>query len=531
MRAKSNAVLTGLVAAGVLLSFPLHHAAGAQELSAPQAQLNKGEKSGHIIVVPRKNEAPQHGLGANDFTLKLGGKETKLARVRPTMATGEGMAIVLLMDTSGSMKGARIAAAREAAQRFTDNLRPLDQVAILTFDARPRTALNYTSEKSVVRNVLNKIQAGSNDTALYDAIDQARSLPTSVPLERRALVLLTDGKDNASALTASDIVTLANKKEVPALYALGVGDAIDEKTLSRLSRMAGGVFIRTRDTGGMVGLYETAWAQIADAYTLMFPVAEPQNRAFEVAWKVDKAQSVTAKGTLAPYSESPSIVANGTTPSGQGNDKTVLILGSLLLLALAAVLLLRRRTPGAVAGASDGLSSASSPLSGSSSSAANQSGGSVPLLIPSPLNNDMNFGPSAGAVGGGSGSAAPAARAATPGRASDEGTFVKQAPAPPTLAWLVSVSGPLNGRKFEITREESIIGRSHDAEVSLADDREVSRHHAKLVRVAGGDFSIVDMASTNGVQVNGSKIYEAAVQDGDTIQIGLTELIFKSLQR
>jgi hypothetical protein len=77
----------------------------------------------------------------------------------------------------------------------------------------------------------------------------------------------------------------------------------------------------------------------------------------------------------------------------------------------------------------------------------------------------------------------------------------------------------------ELTTERAVIGRAREADVQIADPN-VSRKHAELRREGAG-FVIVDLGSTNGIEVNGRRVKRARLESGDRIGIGQTELIFE----
>jgi len=85
-----------------------------------------------------------------------------------------------------------------------------------------------------------------------------------------------------------------------------------------------------------------------------------------------------------------------------------------------------------------------------------------------------------------------------------------------TLAW--------NGSSHEVKQRRVVIGRSRDCDIQLA-DANASRRHAEL-RQEGASYWIVDLGSTNGLEVNGKRVKRAKLQSGDTITIGSTELKF-----
>jgi hypothetical protein len=76
----------------------------------------------------------------------------------------------------------------------------------------------------------------------------------------------------------------------------------------------------------------------------------------------------------------------------------------------------------------------------------------------------------------------------------------------------------------EVRQRRVVIGRSRDCDVQL-NDANASRRHAEL-RQEGASYWVVDLGSTNGMEVNGKRVKRAKLRDGDTITIGSTELTF-----
>jgi FHA domain-containing protein len=85
-----------------------------------------------------------------------------------------------------------------------------------------------------------------------------------------------------------------------------------------------------------------------------------------------------------------------------------------------------------------------------------------------------------------------------------------------TLSW--------NGDSLQVKQPRIVIGRSRDCDVQLA-DANVSRRHAEL-RQEGASYWIVDLGSTNGIEVNGKRVKRAKLRSGDTITLGSTEVTF-----
>jgi hypothetical protein len=85
-----------------------------------------------------------------------------------------------------------------------------------------------------------------------------------------------------------------------------------------------------------------------------------------------------------------------------------------------------------------------------------------------------------------------------------------------TLSW--------DGSSYEVNQRSVVIGRSRDCDIQLA-DANVSRRHAEL-RQEGATYWMVDLGSTNGIEVNGKRVKRAKLRSGDTITLGSTELTF-----
>jgi pSer/pThr/pTyr-binding forkhead associated (FHA) protein len=89
-------------------------------------------------------------------------------------------------------------------------------------------------------------------------------------------------------------------------------------------------------------------------------------------------------------------------------------------------------------------------------------------------------------------------------------------------------AGKATGFSF-VVDDRLVIGRNSEGPGRLADDPELSRHHAEIARAPNGEFTITDLSSTNGTLVNGTRLTAAAVLCvGDEIEVGATKLAVRS---
>ena len=82
----------------------------------------------------------------------------------------------------------------------------------------------------------------------------------------------------------------------------------------------------------------------------------------------------------------------------------------------------------------------------------------------------------------------------------------------------------VDGEAHDVTKRRTVIGRSRDCDVQL-EDANISRRHAEL-RQEGTAYWIVDLDSTNGVELNGRRVRRAKLDPGDVVTLGSTDITF-----
>lgn len=93
-------------------------------------------------------------------------------------------------------------------------------------------------------------------------------------------------------------------------------------------------------------------------------------------------------------------------------------------------------------------------------------------------------------------------------------------------AVLVVKKGPDAGERFVLLKDETTLGRDPQSDIFL-NDITVSRKHARVDR-AGQEVTLADVGSLNGTYVNGERVDEAELRNGDEIQIGKFKMVFLS---
>jgi predicted component of type VI protein secretion system len=83
----------------------------------------------------------------------------------------------------------------------------------------------------------------------------------------------------------------------------------------------------------------------------------------------------------------------------------------------------------------------------------------------------------------------------------------------------------VGGNRQQIPPDGAVVGRSRECQITI-EDPNISRRHAEI-RLENGAWSITDLGSTNGVEVNGERVKTARLEPGDRIVLGRTELVFE----
>jgi Ca-activated chloride channel family protein len=127
----------------------------------------------------------------------------------------------IVLDTSGSMNGEKMAAARMALNRFLlDLLGPDDEVFLYRFDSSPELVHEWTTDRRRVSAALNRIQPRGG-TAMYDALAEAIPLIEAGKHRKKALLVISDGNDTSSHTAIQALKAQIRETEV-LVYAIGI---------------------------------------------------------------------------------------------------------------------------------------------------------------------------------------------------------------------------------------------------------------------------------------------------------------------
>jgi VWFA-related protein len=141
----------------------------------------------------------------------------------------------IVVDTSASMTGQKIEAARHALDHFLfDLLGPEDEVFLYRFDTRPHLVEGWTTDRNRIREQLARIRP-DGATALYDAVAEALPLLDSGRHRKKALLVISDGIDTNSVTDLHSVKQLIHQSEA-LVYAIGLGEQTTITPLNQKNR-------------------------------------------------------------------------------------------------------------------------------------------------------------------------------------------------------------------------------------------------------------------------------------------------------
>lgn len=229
MAARTPGALTLLAAAVVAVAAPGH---------AQDPVFRTGVEQVRVDASVRRGSNPVAGLTAEHFEVHDNGVVHAVERVLQEEVP---LRLLLVLDTSASLAGARLRALVSAAQSLVRSLRAEDEVGLVTFSQALHLAVAPTLQHADITAALGRLQA-NGDTAWHDALFAGLQL-AGAPADRRPLVLLfTDGDDNASWIDAVDLGDVVRRSGV-VVHAVGLSERNRGGVMTRslmLSLDAGG---------------------------------------------------------------------------------------------------------------------------------------------------------------------------------------------------------------------------------------------------------------------------------------------------
>ncbi|MEQ1763224.1 MAG: VWA domain-containing protein [Pyrinomonadaceae bacterium] len=173
------------------------------------------------------------GLTKQAFTIQDDGKDQEITFFSDSDAPAS---VGILFDISGSMSGDKIAKARNALSKFINTSHPSDEYFLIAFNNRAQLLMDRTRDGDAVLQKLTLIKP-KNNTALYDAVYLGLERVSRGTHQKKALLIISDGQDNASRYNFGEVKRLMKESDI-VTYAVGILGGNDSSSQSGLMGQA-----------------------------------------------------------------------------------------------------------------------------------------------------------------------------------------------------------------------------------------------------------------------------------------------------
>lgn len=236
--------------------------------------------------------------------------------------------VVLAIDTSGSMAGAAMDSAIDAATSFVRGLPDYVRIGVVAFSSRPQVLQPLTKELDAGLRVITGLTP-SGETALYDGV--AASARLFKGAAQRNIILLSDGADTASERDLAAAAGVAKDRRV-AIFSVGIeGSEQDVGALKQMSRITGGSYAPAA-AAELTAVYESLASDLTDQVVLSY--TSDASEGAQVPIRVTSSSGVDTAVILAPAEDLPEAAPAPPGPSEpilSGTYGLVVVLGSAFL--------------------------------------------------------------------------------------------------------------------------------------------------------------------------------------------------------
>ena len=212
------------------------------------------------------------GLTKNAFTINDNSAPQEITFFSDADAP---ISVGILFDVSGSMSSEKIKKARKALERFIGTSHPSDEYFLIAFNNRAQLLMDRTRDGEALLRKLTLVQP-KNNTALYDAVYLGVERVTRGSHQKRALLIISDGQDNASRYNFGEVRRLMKESDV-VTYSVGILDKSDASSsfglqgqafLDELSSVTGGKAFYPQTDIEMDEIFERIALELRNQYSI-----------------------------------------------------------------------------------------------------------------------------------------------------------------------------------------------------------------------------------------------------------------------
>ena len=239
------------------------HAASPRLTEAAGAQFPDREL---VLTLPTPK-----ALAPGDVSVSENGAAVSRLQVLPAdQSGGRRFGVVLAIDTSFSMHGRPLEAARAAAHAFIAHRRLDQPIALIAFAGDVRTVLPFTTDSAAIEHGLASIGPSGGGSRILDAAAQAVAMIRAAGLKSGSAVVLSDGADRRSRATLEQ-VSAAAQRAGARVFSVGLRSrSADFGTLNLIAAGSAGEFSSAASLDDLARIYDRLGSQLSHQYLLRY---------------------------------------------------------------------------------------------------------------------------------------------------------------------------------------------------------------------------------------------------------------------
>ena len=309
--------LLALIAAFALLAMPAWAQEAGQAVEIVDINGSRYPEGGQTqMVIEFRNFTTEPDPAAVQVTAN--GQEVSNLVVERISESTVPVGVVLVIDTSGSMAGAPMDAAKAAAISFIDQARPEDRIAVVSFSNQATVLSGFTNNKQQLTTTVEALQA-DGETAFNDAVIQGVGLfnqPNAADLLPH-MIVLTDGEDTASTATFEDAVAAISASGVRVFGVALEGSDFNPAPVEQIATAGNGLFLSTPDPQQLSSLYGEIGREISNTLVARFtsPISTPGEVEFAVSYQgLQSAITFSVSGFATTSTTTAGVTTTVTSP-------------------------------------------------------------------------------------------------------------------------------------------------------------------------------------------------------------------------
>ena len=260
-RCARMALLVGL--AVVALAAPAQAAGGARLAEAAGSRF---PDRSYVLTLPSAR-----ALTAAEVSVRENGRPIRRLSVTPAAgAAAYRFGVVLVIDTSSSMRGRPLRAAVAAARAFVRHRKTSQPVALMTFAGDVEVVQPFTTDASAIERGLAGIAQGGGGSRMLDATTRAIQLIQAARIRAGSVVVLSDGADRRSHATTEGAAAAARRAGAR-VFAIGLrSNSRDFGALNLLAADTHGEFSSAGSITDLARIYDRLGSRLAHQYLLQY---------------------------------------------------------------------------------------------------------------------------------------------------------------------------------------------------------------------------------------------------------------------